>query len=275
MKYKVGDKVRIISKKNRAWNRKCVSNMEKWLGKVMTIRTINRDSYNMVEDKDTFGGWLWVEEVIEGLANDTDKKIVITVDGKETLAKLYEDGKVVKSAVAKCSPDDEFDFEVGAKIAFGRLIEDKPDKWCVVNRPPKVGDFIRLKETRWSFNRQGDILKVNSIGVGCVKVRECDHPRKSHQTTADYYEWKYLTPNFEVVEAVEKVDSPKYYNGKVVCVKKATESSQYTIGKIYEFIEGRVKIDNGLIFPTGYGVKTLDEWNNDPLWLGKFIPLVE
>lgn len=57
-----------------------------------------------------------------------DKKIVITTDGVETLARLYENGKVVKKATAKCSPEDEFDFNVGAKYAFERLAEPAAEK---------------------------------------------------------------------------------------------------------------------------------------------------
>ena len=50
-------------------------------------------------------------------------KIVITTDGTETLARLYDGNKVIKTATAKCSPDDNFSFETGAKIAFERLID--------------------------------------------------------------------------------------------------------------------------------------------------------
>lgn len=51
------------------------------------------------------------------------QKIVITTDGKTTLARMYEGKTVIKSAEAKCSPADEFDFNLGAKIAFGRLMK--------------------------------------------------------------------------------------------------------------------------------------------------------
>ena len=51
-----------------------------------------------------------------------NQKIVITTDGKTTLARLYEDGKIVKKATAKCHADDEFNFNTGAEIAFNRLI---------------------------------------------------------------------------------------------------------------------------------------------------------
>lgn len=49
------------------------------------------------------------------------QKIIITTDGKTTLARLYDGNKVVKSAEAKCSQSDTFDFVVGAKLAFERL----------------------------------------------------------------------------------------------------------------------------------------------------------
>jgi hypothetical protein len=46
-----------------------------------------------------------------------------TADGKTTLARLYEGDEVIRSAEAKCSPDDNFKFEVGAELAFNRLLK--------------------------------------------------------------------------------------------------------------------------------------------------------
>ena len=123
MKYKVGDKVRIVSK----WGKNCCQSpngkMDKWLGKVMTVRDVGITLYRMVEDieDNESGGWVWTENCIAGLA--CENKIVITTDGAETLARLYDGKKVVKTATAKCSPADKFSFETGAKIAFERLID--------------------------------------------------------------------------------------------------------------------------------------------------------
>ncbi len=125
MKYKVGDKVRIVSK----WGKGCCQNqkgkMDKWLGKVMTVRYVGEWFYQMVEDrKENIGdGWRWYEDSIEGLA--CENKIVITTDGSETLARLYGGNKVIKTATAKCSPADKFSFETGAKIAFERLFDSE------------------------------------------------------------------------------------------------------------------------------------------------------
>ena len=123
-RFKVGDKVRIVSEKTGArWNWR--GKMDKWLGKVMTIREVTDKYYRMEEDKTEFvgEGWFWYDEMIAGLADQ--KKIVITTDGKTTLARLYEGSKVIKSTEAKCSPDDAFDFKKGAEIAFDRLFEEK------------------------------------------------------------------------------------------------------------------------------------------------------
>ena len=52
-------------------------------------------------------------------------KIKLYVDGNKTIARM--DGKV---GVAKCSPEDEFDIFVGAKLALERLEEKcKPYAW--------------------------------------------------------------------------------------------------------------------------------------------------
>ena len=76
-------------------------------------------------------------------------KIVITHDGKTTLARLYEDDKVVKSAEAKCSPDDAFDFTTGAQLAFERLIGGKKEE------PPKF-DKSMLTNGRFGYMSGGE-----------------------------------------------------------------------------------------------------------------------
>ena len=123
MKYKAGDKVRIVSKWGEGCYQSSTGRMDKWLGKVMTVRDVGITLYRMVEDieDNESGGWVWTENCIAGLA--CENKIVITTDGAETLARLYDGKKVVKTATAKCSPADKFSFETGAKIAFERLID--------------------------------------------------------------------------------------------------------------------------------------------------------
>lgn len=68
------------------------------------------------------------------LAN-SNPTITIRQKGRKVIAVMTEDGKYIKSAKAKCSPTDDFDFETGAKLAFDRLMgrknpmNDKPFDW--------------------------------------------------------------------------------------------------------------------------------------------------
>ena len=77
MKYKVGDRVKI--KENLSENLYLGMRMAKWQGEVMTIRAVERGNYyKMLEDMDEFfenhtPGWIWYEDMIEGLAEDTIK----------------------------------------------------------------------------------------------------------------------------------------------------------------------------------------------------------
>lgn len=62
-----------------------------------------------------------VESKYFDLVPECNQKIVITTNGKITTAKLYDGKKFVKKAKASCSPEDEFNFDTGALIAFSRL----------------------------------------------------------------------------------------------------------------------------------------------------------
>lgn len=70
----------------------------------------------------------------------TNQEIHITTDGKTTYAVLKQDGKVLSRSEAKCHPDDNFDFETGAKIALDRLeIKKEVDE---PKNPFKPGDIV-------------------------------------------------------------------------------------------------------------------------------------
>lgn len=64
--------------------------------------------------------WCKESELVKVVCSD---KIVITTDGKTTTAKMYDGKKVVKTAIAKCSPEDEFDIMTGTMIALSRLFD--------------------------------------------------------------------------------------------------------------------------------------------------------
>ncbi len=150
MKYKVGDKVKVVefkqlekkfvTRREFSNGRTFTPSMQKFCGKVVTIKFVESSCYVIHEDG---GNWFWDDNMFESFPT---QKIVITTDGVETLARLYEGDKVVKKATAKCSPDDTFDFNVGAKLAFERLMneakkKEEPQKYfngkavCIETKP--------------------------------------------------------------------------------------------------------------------------------------------
>lgn len=127
-KYKVGDKVRIVG--YRTFHMNSFGEMDKWLGKVMTVRGIERGlhGYWMVED---FGenkgrGWLWVDSMIAGLAEpEREYTVELRFDGMITTATLKRGGRDVKTAEARCNPKDTYSRAEGARVAVERLFAKK------------------------------------------------------------------------------------------------------------------------------------------------------
>lgn len=65
MKYKVGDKVRIVSERTDRMEPE--GEMDKYLGTVMTITDVRSSRYLMEDDS---GIWRWDDDMIEGLVTD-------------------------------------------------------------------------------------------------------------------------------------------------------------------------------------------------------------
>ena len=68
-RFSVGDMVIIGNTRGSNWN----DQMDKWLGRTMTIRFVNARGYWMEEDRREHSGfgWFWEEGVIKCLASDT------------------------------------------------------------------------------------------------------------------------------------------------------------------------------------------------------------
>lgn len=147
-KYKVGDKVRIVD--HRTENMNHSGEMDKWLGKVMTIRRLFLSGYRMEEDcGENYGrGWYWVDSMISGLAEPEREPCTVELrfDGMITTATLKRGGRDVKTAEARCNPKkDTYSRAEGAKVAVERLFEkkrkeDKAKESKLEHGNPKVGD---------------------------------------------------------------------------------------------------------------------------------------
>ena len=177
-KYKVGDKVRIVSTPRLArWN----SVMNKWLGETMTITSVNVNSngeifYRMAEDRgDFYGcGWCWYADMISGLAeSDREYTVELRFDGMITTATLKRGGRDVKTAEARCNPKDTYSRAEGARVAVERLVEkkrkeDKPKESKREQGKPKVGDKFVVVQKRYIPHHSfatGDIVTLEAIGT--------------------------------------------------------------------------------------------------------------
>ena len=137
-------------------------------GNIIEITKINGECcwYNIIKGIDNgvhvFCCYSPYTEYLEPIKNES---IVIYRKGKEVIALDKVTGK---KAVAKCGPDDEFDFNTGAKLAFDRLLDVEQPKYKEVKRNAKKGEYIKVvnpKNVPDGEYKKGDILKV--VDVTC------------------------------------------------------------------------------------------------------------
>lgn len=151
-KFKVGDKVRVVSKGRQPHNHFRVGDVVRILKlDDDTALCVRRDGYPSSLDQ-----WVSLREV--ELVR-VPEKIVVTTDGKTTTARLFSGKELAKSATAECSPRDEFDFKIGAGIAVSRLLnteEEKPEAPQFTKADLKDGMFCRLSDGSW-FVIVGDL----------------------------------------------------------------------------------------------------------------------
>lgn len=94
---------------------------------------------------------------------------------QEMIVIYRKDNKVValdkatgKEGVARCSPEDTFDFETGAKLAFKRLVGEDTAAEPVKPEEPKfkVGEFVRVVSAK-----SGVVNEMHGFPIGqIVKV---------------------------------------------------------------------------------------------------------
>ena len=180
-KYKVGDKVRIVSTPRLArWN----GVMNKWLGETMTITSVNVHSKGeifsrMAEDRgDFYGcGWCWYEDMISGLAeSDREYTVELRFDGMITTATLKRGGRDVKTAEARCNPKDTYSRAEGARVAVERLFEKKRKEDKPKESKPKVGDKFVVTGNRpfgecHHYFRIGEIVTLVGPEISCTGER--------------------------------------------------------------------------------------------------------
>ena len=161
-KFKAGDKVKVIDASG-------ISGLDyyecdrKFIGNTYTISGYAKysgDPHTFYTIEENLITTFYEEELVPA-----SQKIVITTDGKTTLARLYDGKKVIKTAEAHCSPDDTFDFSVGANWAMERLNKETPTVIPKDNKIPEILDGYMVEFSKygayWSaivyHNDRGDL----------------------------------------------------------------------------------------------------------------------
>ena len=145
-------------------------------------------------------------------------------------------------------------------VVSGIGVAEAPDsrRWRVVDRPAKVGDYIRLKEKFFSFNEVGDILMVDVPGVpgvlGAVSVYGLNHPRP---TGADGMAWTYFPVSYEVVEPIGNDSDTIGENICKGCIYDLTDRVETDVEKFNTILDHccscrRAKTENQNYFPDLY-----------------------
>lgn len=195
-KYKVGDKVRIVSERPDSKN--YVDGMVRFLGKEITISKVCKEfgtAYYYSDDakpkypiQEYFCKWFGVpgyffrDEWISGLAEPAREPCTVELrfDGMVTTATLKRGGRDVKTAEARCNPKDTYSRAEGARVAVERLFakkrkegkpkESKPkmwDKFVVTVNNGKYGHCFNIGEivTLIKVLRNGNLKFVNEAGI--------------------------------------------------------------------------------------------------------------
>lgn len=173
MRFKAGDKVRVKKFKERPsyWN--WDGKMDHLMGKVVKIERTVSSRYVVHDSKNDYD-WVFRDDDLEPV-NET---IVIYRKDREVIA---VDKTTGEKAIARCNPTDEYDFRVGAKLAFERLTSLKTDK--VQLSELKTGETFKIgKHDFIVLDHVGNTAKVISKGFMAENV-VFDRDSKDYNTS--------------------------------------------------------------------------------------------
>lgn len=173
-------------------------------GKLTTDNGLQLPNHYCVDgfyDWSSFSGASW-ELVSES------QSIHIYRHDNEVIATLKTGKQTTKTAKAKCNPSDEFKFEIGAKLAFQRLIGEDENTVREVHRPAKVGEWVKLINDDPGSSKyylSGEVCKVVQIrAFGVFATTKKTHPCNCGAGTSFLYNTEYV-----VLENYQPEDKPK------------------------------------------------------------------
>lgn len=164
--------------------------------------------------------------------DNMDEKIVVLRNDKAVTATKYMDGKKVNSATAKYHPDDKFDFNVGAKIAVGRLVgeNNNTDEKTVDKTLGDAKEEVKQNRTVYSNDFDWDKFLNGEVTVQISKEDSvyffwqfCFAKFTSYFSGVEkkFYDFKDYNPFMNFVFTLNKNDSIwcKMKDGKLIFCK--------------------------------------------------------
>ena len=139
-----------------------------------TVKIIDADKkhspvsyrYVRVDGANQFSNWFDAGSPFAGWLRpvDSEMKIVVLRDGNKVTATSYCDGEKITTGVAKCSPEDTFNFAVGSRIALKRLFAKidvnskfgNPERNCE-EVPTERGNVVAESGFSWEKFSRGEL----------------------------------------------------------------------------------------------------------------------
>lgn len=178
LKYKVGDKVQIRKdlKIGSVYGGCYVTQEMHDLGGAI-VRIIEANEYSGEYRIESFGCY-WTDEMFEDVGMEVqkmNKRVVIDTHENCVIAHCGD-----KKGVARCHPDDDFDFFVGAKLALDRLEEaEKPYAWLkkgvryystsVTTEGLYVWHIYDADRLDKIYMKRGIVFKTKEEAIECAK----------------------------------------------------------------------------------------------------------
>lgn len=233
MRFKVGEKVRVKKFKERPKHWNSYGDMDHLMGKIVKIEGIVSFGRYAVYDSKANYIWHFDENDLEPV-NET---IVIYSKDREVIALDKATGN---KAIARCNPADEYDFRVGAKLAFDRLMN--------VNKESISVEDMRKRLDSYCDCRCSDCK---------LKFPTCRCGRGVHFMTKDKA-GDYKMSDEEIKSAFNIVfgTAPKLYNGKIIFTKG---DGMFKAGHIYEVKDGRINTVEYGQLPMGEPFKDIED----------------